>query len=163
MCLVVHRQYVLVLEGTGPHFVCVFMCKSEMIQKPAAKLQHSSTYYVRPLAVLCSLPYPKGWENAGKPYRCTGSRLNVITVCLVWISTSSNNFLHYESNVLFYYLSFVTVSCVYFASSKHFPAIKRNILVSSDFPASYDWTWNHRAGMSCDYGEKWQADKVGGL
>lgn len=37
--------------------LCVCVCNSEMIQKSAAKRQHSSTYYVSYLAVVCSLPW----------------------------------------------------------------------------------------------------------
>lgn len=51
---------------TGPLSICS-MCVSEMIQKFAAKLQHSCTYYARPLAVLRSLSYaegPQGYQEA---------------------------------------------------------------------------------------------------
>lgn len=48
-----------VLQGRGPT-LCVFVCNSETIQKSAAKLQHSSTYYVRPFGRAVFTFVPRG-------------------------------------------------------------------------------------------------------
>lgn len=119
------------VRGMGPHFVC----KSKMIQKSVAMLQHSCTYYAR-LFSCVMLTMLRGWRVLGN-HRCTGRQE----------SSTSIQYLHVNHLKLLSALWVKcsvssSVLCVFCCQKKNFPTVRRNIptySVYSDFPASDYW------------------------